>query len=107
MAQLSDYQNTPSGLGYDIAFSSNQSSKKEPSLKARRTKILSEAYGQLAEQLSNLSGKKETLEVIFDEASAEWTIDIGGKRIATLSDDRSGKGSLDNIILDDYNEFLK
>ena len=101
VAQVSDYENTPSELGYDIAFSSNESSKKSASLKAKRTAILSEAYGQLAKQLDG------TLEVNFDEASAEWTVDIGGKRIVRLSDDRSGKASLDNIILEDYNEFLK
>jgi len=101
VAQISDYQNTPSELGYDIAFSSNKSSKDSASIEAKRKEILSQAYGQLAKQLGG------TLEVNFDKASAEWTIKIGNKTISSLFDDRSNKASLDNIILEDYNEFLK
>ena len=90
-----------SELGYDIAFSSNKSSKDSASIEAKRKEILSQAYGQLAKQLGG------TLEVNFDKASAEWTIKIGNKTISSLFDDRSNKASLDNIILEDYNEFLK
>ena len=104
VAQVSDYQSTPYELGFDVAFSNSKPSKGNATVEAKRKEVLNQAYGQLAQQLG------QELQVDFDEASAEWSVRIGTgankELIAKLSDDRTGKASLDNIILEDYNEKL-